>query len=176
MKKIIIIRVVWRTDPNERIKDYQLTTVTYGTSAAPYLAIKTLQKLAQDDEKIFPEASKVLLSDFYVDDLISGGDSEEEVIHLKNDLCYLLKRGGFRLRKWTSNSIKVLESISKEDREIQLPLELNPAQSIKTLGLHWSPINDTFTIKIDLDSHTATCTILSLTAKLLTQSVGLHQQ
>ena len=76
-------RIVWRNNPSDQIKDYQLTTVTYGTSAAPYLAIKTLQKFATDDGFMYPLASKILLSDFYVDDLMSGANSEEEKYSIK---------------------------------------------------------------------------------------------
>ncbi|UYV60969.1 hypothetical protein LAZ67_1002943 [Cordylochernes scorpioides] len=39
-------RILWRASPNEPIKEYQLVTVTYGTTSAPYLAIKTLKTLA----------------------------------------------------------------------------------------------------------------------------------
>lgn len=90
-------------------------------------------------------------------------------IQLKHDLCHLLRRGGFRLRKWTSNSLKLLESIPKEDRELQIPLDITNLESIKTLGLHWNPIDDAFSFKVDLETESKICTkraILSLTAKL----------
>lgn len=162
-------RIVWRSSPTQRINEYQLRTVTYGTSAAPYLAIKTLHTLAKDDQKLYPKASLVALNDFYVDDMMSGADTEEEVISLKNELCGLFTNGGFRLRKWMSNSSKVLQSISEHDRELQVPLEINSTEHIKTLGIHWDPIEDCFSFRVITPKISTKVTkreILSLTAKL----------
>lgn len=47
--------------------EYDLTMVKYGTTCAPYLAIKTLQRLAKDKQKKIPTASKMTLKEFYVD-------------------------------------------------------------------------------------------------------------
>jgi len=33
------LHVLWRDSPKNKIKDYKLNTVTYGTASAPYLAI-----------------------------------------------------------------------------------------------------------------------------------------
>lgn len=54
-------RIIWQFSKAEQLKDNKLTTVTYGTSSAPYLAIKTLQQLAKDEANKFPKASKVNL-------------------------------------------------------------------------------------------------------------------
>ncbi|GFU39967.1 DUF5641 domain-containing protein [Trichonephila clavipes] len=51
----------------EPIKTYELTTVTYGTVSAPYLATRTLKQLAMDEANNFPLAAPVLLSDCYMD-------------------------------------------------------------------------------------------------------------
>ena len=44
-------RIFWRETKNEQLKVYSLFTVTYSTSAGSYLAIKTLQQLADDELK-----------------------------------------------------------------------------------------------------------------------------
>ncbi|GFX69049.1 integrase catalytic domain-containing protein [Trichonephila clavipes] len=43
----------------EPIKTYELTTVTYGTVSAPYLATRTLKQLAMDEANNFPLAAPV---------------------------------------------------------------------------------------------------------------------
>ncbi|XP_038106541.1 uncharacterized protein LOC119766182 [Culex quinquefasciatus] len=65
-------RIVWRDNVDEPIRVYELTTVTYGTASAPYLATKCLQKLGEIGEKTHPSAAKVLKRDFYVDDMLAG--------------------------------------------------------------------------------------------------------
>jgi len=41
-------RILWRHSTTEEVKHFRLTTVTYGTTPAPYLAIRTLQLLSDD--------------------------------------------------------------------------------------------------------------------------------
>ncbi|GJQ86566.1 hypothetical protein Trydic_g15641 [Trypoxylus dichotomus] len=67
-----------------------LNTVTYGTTSAPYLAERSLQQVAHENIEKFSAASRVILEDFYVDDLLTGTDNVEEAIHLCNDLELLL--------------------------------------------------------------------------------------
>ncbi|GFW70033.1 integrase catalytic domain-containing protein [Trichonephila clavipes] len=65
-------RILWRDSPTEPIREYRLTTVTYGTSSAPFLSTRTLRQLAIDEQENYPAASRATLSHFYVDDLLSG--------------------------------------------------------------------------------------------------------
>jgi hypothetical protein len=104
-------RILWRHSLEEPIQEYQLNTVTYGTSAAPFLATRCLKKLAEDNRAHYPKAAQVLSNDFYVDDLLSGTTTLKEAIQLYHDLSTLLQTAGFTLRKWSSNNIKFLNSI-----------------------------------------------------------------
>jgi len=61
--------ILWRDSEDQLIQEFQMTTVTYGTTSAPYLAIRTLQRLAADEEKNHPQSATILRRNFYVDDL-----------------------------------------------------------------------------------------------------------
>lgn len=87
--------ILWRESPNTSVKVYKLQTVTYGTSSAPYLATKALQQLAKDEAESLPIGSVVTLRDFYVDNLMTGGATIEEVVQIKQQVVELLKNGGF---------------------------------------------------------------------------------
>lgn len=50
-------RILWRSHPHEWIKIYNLLTVTYGTAAASFLAIRVLQQLAVEEREEFPIGS-----------------------------------------------------------------------------------------------------------------------
>ncbi|XP_014298655.1 uncharacterized protein LOC106693841 [Microplitis demolitor] len=101
-------KILYRANSIEPIQTYVLNTATYGTTSAPYLAIKTLFKLAEDEQNNFPIAAQVLRKDFYVDDLLSGADTISEAIILRDELIAMLKKGGFCLRKWASNHPSML--------------------------------------------------------------------
>ncbi|XP_071581394.1 uncharacterized protein [Temnothorax nylanderi] len=96
-------RIFWRKTINELIKIYELLTVTYGTSSAAFEAIEAMRKLAEDYAERYPVASEILLRDFYVDDLVSGADTLQEALTIKDELTQLLQEGKFELRKWASN-------------------------------------------------------------------------
>nr|XP_046468118.1 uncharacterized protein LOC124212274 [Neodiprion pinetum] len=67
-------RIVWRECPESPVQDFRLLTVTYGTTCASYLAIRTLQRLAEDEAQQFPTAVHALRHDTYVDDTLTGTD------------------------------------------------------------------------------------------------------
>ena len=50
-------RILWRYSSEEPIQEYKLTTVTYGTSSAPYLPTHCLRKLADDNKCQYPKAA-----------------------------------------------------------------------------------------------------------------------
>ena len=71
--------ILWRENKDEEIKTYTLNTIIYGTKPAAFLAIRAMHQLAADEETQHPLGAKIIRQDFYVDDLISGGNSIDEV-------------------------------------------------------------------------------------------------
>ena len=65
-------RILFRSNPQDSAKTYKLNTVTYGTTCAPFLAIRTLHQLADDEAEQQPVAAALVKRDFYVDDLLTG--------------------------------------------------------------------------------------------------------
>lgn len=47
--------ILWRESEDQPITEYFLQTVTYGTSCAPHLAVRTLRQLAIDQENAFSQ-------------------------------------------------------------------------------------------------------------------------
>lgn len=143
-------RIVWRKSPNMPISHYRLLTVTYGTACAPFLALKTLLQLAEDEQQNYPLASKVLKEDSYVDDILSGAFSISSALTLQGELNKMLQAGGFTLRKWSSNRSELLENLPADFIECNLPLNIQSMDGVKMLGLLWQPSTDTFGFKIQL--------------------------
>ncbi|XP_055633678.1 uncharacterized protein LOC129774015 [Toxorhynchites rutilus septentrionalis] len=142
-------RIFWRDKPTESLRVLELTTVTYGTASAAYLATRSLRQLAEDEGDNYPTASKVVQDDFYIDDVLSGADTIHAAIQLQFDLQELLARGAFPLRKWCSNSPEVLRNVPEEDRELIFDVDGSSSNaSIKTLGLLWDPTQDDFRIAV----------------------------
>jgi hypothetical protein len=161
-------RILWRNNKSEPMSEYALKTVTYGTAAAPFLAIRTLKQLAKDEEIQHPEASQILSNDFYVDDCLSGCRTKAEAKHIVNDLNLLLSKGGMTLRKWTSNDPEILEKLpSSLKRNEGIEFHEEEFQSVKTLGICWDPEKDAFHFKVNYIADKCTKRyILSTIAKI----------
>ncbi|GFW36386.1 uncharacterized protein TNCV_3713051 [Trichonephila clavipes] len=70
-------RIVWCESEHESPKIYELSTVTYGTVSAPYLAQRTLTQLSMNEEANFPIAASVLRNNLYMDDVLCGAATLE---------------------------------------------------------------------------------------------------
>ena len=143
-------RIVWRFKPNESVQDFRLTTVTYGTASAAYLATRALNQVAIDEGNIDLEAKRKILNDFYVDDLLSGASSIEEARRIIDSIKAILSKGGFPIRKWSSNKPECLKHLCESDLNV-VNVNANDEIINKTLGIIWNPKSDTFEFKIKLD-------------------------
>ncbi|XP_013185504.2 uncharacterized protein LOC106131061 [Amyelois transitella] len=172
-------RILWREDSASEVQHYRLLTVTFGTSSAPYLAIRSLRQVAYDEGVHFPIAAKKVLSDFYVDDLMSGCENFIEGQQLYTEMKQLLRKGGFELQKWTSNDKNLMKWIENEEKlgdksmkeqikdnrnsedndnriaeqesKTETPKFVDKSDSItKILGLTWDKCNDTFKYLVQL--------------------------
>lgn len=160
--------IYWRWCSDEPIKSYALQTVTYGTASAPYLAVKCLEKISELEGAQFPKEAEVIRSDFYMDDLMSGGDCLESVRKLRVNIDNLLLKYGMPLRKWCSNDKFILEGLDSKDIEANLDIEPSLSNSTKALGIMWNPVTDIIGLKIKWEESQKVSkrTILSDIAKL----------
>ncbi|XP_062707261.1 uncharacterized protein LOC134287949 [Aedes albopictus] len=138
-------RIFWRKSPQDPLRVLELTTVTYGTASAPFLATRSLLQLARDERETFPLASAVVEKNVYIDDALFGSDDFLQACELRDQLIALLQSGGMHLHKWSSNTSQLLSPIPSEDRDSCASFsESGLNEVIKTLGLMWNPSTDEF--------------------------------
>jgi len=91
--------IFWRATPLEPLRDYELTTITYGLTSSPFQAIRVLHELEQNDGHRYPTTANVLSTQTYVDDILTGRNSVKDLLELQEEITELLGRGGFELKK-----------------------------------------------------------------------------
>ncbi|XP_076660082.1 uncharacterized protein LOC143363371 [Halictus rubicundus] len=133
-------QILWRETSDQPIKTYKLNTVTYGTSCAPFLAIRTLHQLARDEAANHPIASEILRTDFYVDDLLTGARTYEDAIKIREEITTLCQKGGFQLRQWASNVPELIDGQQDKCEEAHLNLDLD--ETVNALGIQWNARED----------------------------------
>ncbi|XP_076301700.1 uncharacterized protein LOC143219711 [Lasioglossum baleicum] len=161
-------RILWRPPGSDVVRPCRLTTVTYGTACAPYLAIRVLNQLADDEGDKFPLAKTILQQNIYVDDVLFGADDINTAREMCRQLQALLLAGGFHLHKWSTNDPTLFTEIPQGEHEVPLDHPLEVDTSLKILGVAWSPRTDTFLFKTHIpgDIGSTKRTVLSSIAKL----------
>lgn len=139
-------RVFWRDDKTKPLKEYLLVTVIYGLAASPFLAAKSMINGALEYEAEFPNAVHAIQDDFYVDDCVSGADTEKDAIVLGQDIKYVLGKSGFELDKWRSNSRTVLNEFGSEEMS---EICFEDLEQTSILGLKWHPSTDQYTFEVN---------------------------
>ncbi|CAK1597552.1 unnamed protein product [Parnassius mnemosyne] len=151
-------RILWRSDASEDIKEYRILRVTFGTASAPYLAVRTLHQIADDEGKNHPKAAQIIKEDFYMDDLMGGADTVEEAVTEAKEVDEIVKKGGFTLTKWASNNLDFMQSIKPADRSRSAHFNLNIDGTVKALGIKWNMGTDKFKYEVILPTIQATVT------------------
>lgn len=127
--------ILWRENESDPIRTLQLNTVTYGFTSASFLTTRCIRQLGE--ECLNPHTKEVIQKDFYVDDLLTGADTVEELRHLQRSVSDELAKGCFHLRKYRSNLPDLLSNdINLEEGELMI------SNATSTLGIGWAPSSD----------------------------------
>jgi len=160
-------RIVWKKQ-DSKISTYQLTTVTYGLACAPFLALRAITQLIEDEGERFPLAIPPLTKGRYVDDIFGGSDSIQQTRDIIEQLVTLCTAGGFPLQKWTSNNKEILDFISNQSHGDPTSIRFEESTTVYILGLCWNSVTDflQFTTTASQYSGTTKRIILSTIAKI----------
>lgn len=110
-----------------------MKAVTFVVNRSPYLALRTLLKLADDEQSRFPIGAKILRNNRTFMMLwllftlsLKGLRSREESINI-------LGSAGFELCRWTSSSTELLNDLAREYllNEDYLELKENAGNSLE---------------------------------------------
>ena len=137
------------------ISIYRFKCIIFGATDSPFQSAMTLQyhlaKMRKDRPEL-TEAIDLIERSIYVDDLTASVKSAPKAIKLRKDVSEVLKLANFKIRKWTSNSSSVMQSIPEDDRA-SFELEGNEpvSQPTRVLGVRWTPKDDTLSVNTPHD-------------------------
>ena len=78
-------------------------------------------------------------NNLYVDNVISGCNSEKDAVHYYKQSRAIMSQANFNLRTWASNSAQ-LQSLAKQDGSAET------SNTVKILGLCWNTSSDTLSL------------------------------
>ena len=149
-------RFLW--NDNGVVRIMRFTRVPFGNKGSPFPLMATIQHyLAQMPET---QVGKELADNLYMDDLLTGNDTEGQAGLMFTQAQAIMKGAGMDLTKWGSNS-QILCSLFGEGGLT--------SGSLGVLGLKWDSIKDVFCfdgLKVPADLCLTKRVILSLISQL----------
>ena len=164
-----VLRFLWFDDiakPQPEVQILKFTRVVFGVSSSPFLLNATIRHHLKKYMSAHPQLVKRISESIYVDDVVSGAETEGEAFIMYQESKAMLRKGGFNLRKFNTNSPELRELIHREENagcpspaathhsdETYSKTVLGGAQSIpageqKTLGVRWCVETDHFVLDV----------------------------
>ncbi|KAE9521541.1 hypothetical protein AGLY_018067, partial [Aphis glycines] len=112
---------------------------------ASFLATACLRKISEQ-ETSYLKACEAIRNDFYMDDFLSGAETIEEAIKLRDEVILIMKKAGMTLRKWSSNEPSIVSCMS--DKENSNGCIFEEESITKILGLYWNANGDVLQYKV----------------------------
>ena len=79
-------RYLWRDLKTEEApKVYRMLRLTFGVNSSPFLAIATVNAHVNKYADTFPDATREILHNMYVDDCLTGADTDNSALRLQLD-------------------------------------------------------------------------------------------
>ena len=119
----------------------------FGAVSSPACAYYALRCTADDNEdECGVRTADTLRRNFYVDDVLKSGSTDDEAFKLAKDIKAVCENGGFNLTKFVGNTENIIYSIPQERAENVKSLELGQDKlAIEiALGVIWCIESDTF--------------------------------
>ncbi|XP_055623567.1 uncharacterized protein LOC129766992 [Toxorhynchites rutilus septentrionalis] len=138
-------RFLSRKRPTDPPQVYVMDVGTFGSTCSPASAqyIKNLN--AKESVEEYPRAAGAIIDRHYVDDYLDSFETIPEAIDVVNEVQPVHSKGGFTLRRFLSNEIKVLQGIGEITEEEFKSLDLERGEKTESvLGMKWIPRDDLF--------------------------------
>ena len=137
-------RFYWISDfDTQRIITLRLTRAPFGSALSPFILGGTLGEHFDSQQKEYPETIAELKKSVYVDDVISGGASEKQLVKFKSESIEIFKKGNFSLHKWHSTIPALEDDVQPTGMQTYAKEILGTAPTeTKMLGLLWNKAKD----------------------------------
>ena len=145
------VRFLWLDPETNQVEIYRNCVLPFGLRSSPFLAVGTVQHHLAKYEAEYPSLVRKLIESTYMDDFLSGVETEEEAIQLFEDSSSIMKEAGMELMKWTSSSDKVNKVFEKYGvaAEAKKTITDDLENTHKLLGIQYDGESDSFKFKVE---------------------------
>ena len=116
----------------------RFTRVPFGNKSSPFLLNATI-KYHLDTYPASNSVVQELQENLYVDDLLTGADSDAEACDMSREADAIMNGAGMTFSKWSSDSLAVTDMLHHQFQD-----KYSTTETMKILGMRWSVQQDTF--------------------------------
>ena len=148
-----LLRFLWWPggDTSKPLTRYRMKVHIFGAVSSPGCSNYALKRTATDFSEAYPEASKLLKNNFYVDDLLGSAPTNAEAKRLVSEVEELCAKGGFNLTKFVVRDQEIVKQLPPEKVKTEAAVEIEGDSRIgRALGVLWNIENDTLGFRIEL--------------------------
>ena len=129
---------IWdnQLNPNNTPKWKVIKTLIYGIKSSVNQAERGSRQTAKLQADDYPRENDVIQHDVYVDDCLSGEDSEQKAFEVTDNLLLVLGRGGFTLKGITFSGSEPPSNLSDD------------GESVNVAGMRWFFKDDMISLNI----------------------------
>ena len=113
-----LLRLLWR-DEQGKLQMFRFMRVCFGLVPSMTLLGNVLRHHFQKFRKVLPQLVQHIEGSLYVDDFSLGASSEKELWDMKQNAQQIFQQGGFKLRKWVSNSAHLNKKIKSGGKKFR---------------------------------------------------------
>lgn len=122
--------------------------VPFGVTCSSFLLTATILHHIRRAPLSMASTTMTLGKSFYVDDLMTGADTDDEAAKFCKEAQQLMLSAGMNLRKWTTNSRELKNLLEGDHRSTSQEMVVLHKASVKVLGIAWSPQSDEFSFSM----------------------------
>ena len=115
-----------------------------GDRPASAIARTALRESALEATEEYPEASKIIIQNSYMDDIPASVKDSHTGHQAMEDISNILQRNGFAIKEWNFSGKVQSTQRSKDQKAVQSLLNKSPEEKLgKVLGMGWEAERDT---------------------------------
>ena len=123
-------------NPDSLLQTFRFTSVPFGTASSPFMLHATIDLHLRTFRSC---VSEDIQRNIYFDNIISGCDTEVQLLEYYTQARNFMQQANFNLRSWASNSI-TLQQIATANKTI------DHNTTVQILGLLWNTCTDTMSL------------------------------
>ena len=144
------LRFLWQNEDTKEIEVYENCVLPFGLRCSPFLAVGVVQHHLMKYEEEYPALVKEMIESTYIDDLLTGAETEDEALTMYEDSSKIMKEASMEMRKWNTNNERIKEVFKKDGvaAETSKTISDNAENTYKLLGITYNPEDDQFQFNV----------------------------